>query len=260
MAAKSIASFTIGIGLLNVPVGIYSAVRDDRVALRQMCAAHKSRIEQRTICKAGGEVVEKIVKGYEVVGGEYVILTEDDLASAALDISKRFMIEACVPAEALDPRYFDKPYFVLPQAKDAGPAYVLLRDALRASARIGIGRVTIRSKQHIAALGVIGDALVLQLLHWPDELVDMGEYAFPAGEANPAELAMARQLVGALPSEFQPEGYKNQYRLNLEALIEAKIEGRDSPFEESPEPDQPAAASLFALLQASVDQIQRAAA
>ena len=96
MAAKSIASFTISFGLINIPVSLYSAVRDDKITLRQMCPTHLSRIEQRIVCKAGGEVVEKPVKGYEIVGEDYVILSDDDLARAALPISKTFQIEACV--------------------------------------------------------------------------------------------------------------------------------------------------------------------
>ncbi len=259
MAAKAIASFTISFGLINIPVSLYSAVRDDKITLRQMCPTHLSRIEQRIVCKAGGEVVEKPVKGYEIVGEDYVILSDDDLARAALPISKTFQIEACVPEAALDPRYFDKPYFVLPQAKDPGTTYVLLRDALRACGRIGIGRVTVRNKQHIAALRVIGDALVLQFLYWPEELVDVNDYAFPAAVVNDTELDIAMQLVRAMPGEFRHEEYVNQYRRNLEALIEAKLNGQDAPFAEAPEPEQMATVSLFALLQASVDQVRAAA-
>lgn len=251
MAAKAIARFSISFGLINIPVALMSAAREDRIKLHKVCEVHKCKIRQKTVCSEGGEELASTAKGYDLAG-RTIILTEEELASAAAPLCHAFEIEACVRPDALDARYFEKPYFVVPAAKAAGATYVLLRDALVSSGRIGIGRVTIRTKQHIAALRVLGDALVLHLLYWPEELVIRDEYEIPSGSADAAQLAFARQLVDAMPDAFEPETYPNQAQRNLEMLIEAKVKGAKSPFSAVPAPAETAADSLMELLQASV--------
>ena len=260
MAARSTWSGTITWGLLTLPVNLYTGVRDDTIKLRQLCAVHRSTIQQQTVCKAGGEVVDKCVKGYEITADDFVVLTEEDLERAALPMAKTVEIELFVPEGELDFRYFDKPYVVRPQPKDPGKTYVLLREALRHTGQVGISRIALRTKQHICAIRVLGDALVLQLLLWPGEVVPLTEFSFPTAEVKPAELAVAQQLISSLAGSFQPEAFVNQHRENLMRIITARMEGDEVEFEAAPDPRKDNSVDLLALLQASVAEAAKRAA
>jgi DNA end-binding protein Ku len=260
MAARSTWTGSITWGLITLPVSLYTSVRDDTIAFRQLCPVHRSRIQQQSVCKSGGEVVTETAKGYEITTDEFVVLTEDDLQRAVLPMAKTVDIELFVAETALDFRYFEKPYLVRPQPKDPGRTYVLLREALRATGQVAIGRIVLRTKQHICAIRVLGDALVLQLLLWPGELVSMTEFTFPTGEVKPGELALARQLIAGLAGEFRPESFVNQHRENLMRIIEARMEGGEVEFEAQPEPKPDNTVDLLALLQASVAQAEKRAA
>ena len=259
MAARSTWTGTISWGLLTLPVSLYAGVRDDTLKLRQLCPEHRSTIRQQIVCAQGGEVLEKTVKGYEIAE-EFVVLTEEDLERAALPMARTVDIERFVPEGELDLRYFDKPYVVRPQPKDPGKTYVLLREALRHTGHLAIGRIALRTKQHLCAIRVLGDALVLQLLLWPGELVPMAEFTFPRAELRPAELDVARQLIASLSGEFRPDAFVNQHRENLMRIIEARMEGGDVAFEARAEPKPDHAVDLLALLQASIAQATKQAA
>jgi DNA end-binding protein Ku len=250
---SSVWTGTITLGVLQVPVQLYACITDERIGFRQLCPRHSSPIEQRTYCRAGGERVERneMLKGYETENEKFVVLTADEIASAGLPISKVLEIEVCVPESDLDFRYFDKPYVAVPPKKDPGKLYALVRAALASTGHVAIGRITIRTKQHIAAVRVLGEHLLIQLMHWPDEVNPLSEHEAPQAEVKPAELQLAEMLVGQMVGEFTPTSFVDQYRENLLALIGAKSRGEEVTFTA---PEEPAAAGtdVMALLQASI--------
>ena len=167
-----------------------------------------------------------LVKGYEYTKGHFVVLTKEDFRAAAIEKTHRVDIVDFVTASDIDDRFFETPYYVIPN-KAGGHAYALLREAMRAADRVGIAKVILRDAQHLAALEVIGDGLVLTLLRFADELVDPAQFSLPDSKALPkAELEMAKALVQNLAAEWKPEKYTDEYRDNLMRMIQAKAKGR----------------------------------
>src|SRR5687767_2454665 len=165
---------SIAFGLVNIPVELYSAVRDHRPKFRLLHAKDESPVHYERVCQSEGKPVgwEDLVKGYEYEKGQFVILTKDDFKTAALEKTKTVDILDFVEPAAVDDRYYETPYYVLP-GKGAERAYALLREAIRESGRIGIGKIILREAQHLAALEVIEDAIVLTMMRYADELADL---------------------------------------------------------------------------------------
>jgi DNA end-binding protein Ku len=231
----------ISFGLVNIPIELHTAVRDNRPRFRMLHASDKSPIKFQRVCARDGTPVawDDLVKGYEYEKGRFVVLTKEDFQAAALEKSRTVDILDFVKSEEIDERFFETPYYLLP-AKGGERAYALLREAIRASDRIGIAKIILRETQHLAALQVIGDALVLTMMRFADELADISTFAFPArGAVRPQELEMARALVESLAASWEPEKYTDDYRANLMKVIRAKLKGR-APTLEAPEERQSA--------------------
>lgn len=227
-------------GLVNVPVELKTAVRSDHISFRMLHEADMAPIKYERLCSAEGEPVpwNEIVKGYEYEKGKYVVLTPEDFKAAALESSRTLDIMDFVKQEEIDPRYFDTPYYLVP-GKGGERAYALLREAIRATGAVGVGKIIIRQKQHVAGVKVVGDALVLELMRFQHELVDTGEYAFPSAEnVRPQELQMAEQLIGNLTEAWEPDKYHDEYEENLMRIIRAKAKGQKITLEA---PEAPAA-------------------
>jgi DNA end-binding protein Ku len=243
-------------GLVHIPVLLQAAVRgSERVSFRQLHAADHAPIRLKRVCEAEGVEVpwEEIVKGYEYEKGRFVVLTADEIRSVALPSSKVIEILDFVEQEEVDPRYFDTPYYLLPQRGGEKP-YALLREAVRETGMIGIGTVTLREgAHHLSAVRVVGDALVLALMRFAAELVDPAEYAFPpAAGVRPQELAMATQLVRNLAEAFEPSKYRDEYQEALRGLIERKLEGKEVSAAPVREPEGTPVVDLLARLKESV--------
>ena len=226
--ARSIWKGSIAFGLVNIPVELYSAVRDHRPKFRLLHAKDEAPVRYERICQTDGKPVawEDLVKGFEYSKGHFVVLTKDDFKTAAVEKTKTIDILDFVDPAAVDERYFETPYY-LQAGKGADRAYALLREAIRDAGRIGIAKIILRETQHLAALEAIGDALVLTMMRFSDELADLAEFSFPKKtDVRGAELKMARQLVDSLASEWDPEKYTDEYRDNLMRVINAKIKGK----------------------------------
>jgi DNA end-binding protein Ku len=226
--ALSIWKGTVAFGLVSIPVELYGAVRDHRPKFRLLHAKDESPVRYERICQTDGKPVawEDLVKGYEYAKGQFVVLTKDDFKTAAVEKTKTIDILDFVDPEEVDERYFETPYY-LQASKGADRAYALLREALRESGKIGIAKIILREAQHLAALEAIGDALVLTMMRFADELADLGDFTFPRkGEIRPAEMKMARQLIDTLVSSWDPEKYADEYKENLMRVINAKVKGR----------------------------------
>jgi DNA end-binding protein Ku len=225
---RAIWKGAISFGLVTIPVELHTAVRDHRPRFRMLHARDKSPVRYERVCQRDGKPVawEDLVKGYEYEKGRFVVLTKEDLKSAALNKDKSINILDFVKSEEIDDRYFETPYYVTPD-KSGQHAYALLREALKQSGRTGIAKIIIRDAQHLAAVEVIDRAIVLTLLRYADELLDTGQLMFPSAEkVRKAELDMARMLVDNLASEWDPAKYTDEYRENLMKLIKARMKGQ----------------------------------
>jgi DNA end-binding protein Ku len=225
---RAIWKGSISFGLVTIPVELHTAVRDHRPKFRMLHARDKSPVRYERVCQREGKPVawEDLVKGYEYEKGHFIVLTKEDLKSAALNKDKSINILDFVKSGEIDDRYFETPYYVTPE-KSGQHAYALLREALKQSGRTGIAKIIIREAQHLAAVEVIDRAIVLTLLRYADELVDTGQLMFPSAEkVRKAELDMARMLVDNLASEWDPSKYTDEYRENLMKLIKARMKGQ----------------------------------
>ena len=243
-------------GLVHIPVQLVAAVRaDDRISFRQLHKTDLEPIKYERVCSGDGEPVpwDDIVKGYEYEKGKFVVLDDDDFKSAALQSSKQFEILDFVLAEEIDPRFFETPYFLLPD-KGGEKAYALLREAIRNTGMVGIGKITMRSNSHhLGAVKVVEGALVLEIMRFASELVDAATYSFPpADTVRPQELQMAEQLIGNLAETFTPEKYTDDYQANLQRIIDAKLAGKKFKGEKTSEPRSTPVVDLMARLQESL--------
>lgn len=247
---------SLAFGLVNIPVELYSAVRDHRPRFRLLHAKDESPVHYERVCQSEGKAVgwEDLVKGYEYEKGQFVVVTKDDFKTAALEKTKTVDILDFVDPDEVDERYFETPYY-LQAGKGAERSYALLREAIRESDKIGIAKIILRDAQHLAAVEVIGDALVLTMMRFADELADLEDFTFPSSEGiRQAELKMARQLVENLSARWQPDKYTDEYRDNLMRIIQAKLKGHKPKLKGRETPQQAEVVDLMARLRASLER------
>jgi DNA end-binding protein Ku len=255
MAAIWKGSLTFG--LVNIPVELKTAVRADHISFRLLHKEDLSPVKYERVCQAEGEPVpwNEIVKGYEYEKGKFVVLTDEDFKAAALEQSKTIDILDFVKEDEIDPRYFETPYYLVP-SKGGEKPYALLREAIRQTGSVGIGKIIMRQTQHLVGVKVVGEALVLEIMRFVNELVDSKEFNFPSREAvRPQELQMAEQLVANLAEPFDPNRYTDEYRANLMKIIKAKMKGKKVKLEE-PEGEAPDSdvLDLMSRLRASLEE------
>jgi len=248
---------SLAFGLVNIPVELRTAVRADHISFRLLHEEDLSPVKYERVCAVEGEPVpwNEIVKGYEYEKGKYVVMSDEDFKAAAIEGSKTIDILDFVKEEEIDPRYFETPYYLVP-AKGAEKSYALLREAIRTTGAVGIGKIIIRQAQHLAGIKVVGDALILEIMRFSNELVNADEYTFPArDDVRPQELKMAEQLIGNLAEPFDPNKYTDDYRSNLMKIIKAKMKGKKVKLEEpaEEEPDT-GVLDLMSRLRASLEQ------
>jgi DNA end-binding protein Ku len=245
---------SISFGLVNIPIELHTAVRDHRPRFRMLHASDKSPVKFERVCIKDGHTVawEDLVKGYEYAKGRFVVLTKEDFRAAAVEKTRTVDIIDFVNADEIDDRFFETPYYLVP-AKGGERAYALLREAIRESGRIGIAKFILRDAQHLAAVEAIGDALVLSVMRFADELVDAEPLEFPAAEGvRKAELDMAKALVNSLAAEWDPSKYTDQYRENLLRIIQGKMKGKKVELEAGEEPRQAEVVDLMERLRRSL--------
>jgi DNA end-binding protein Ku len=220
---------TISFGLVAIPVSLYSATEAHDVSFRQVHAADGGRIRYRRICELDGEEVpySDIAKGYELPGGEIVVLSDEDFANLPLASSKEIDVVEFVPAEQIDPLLFSKAYYAEPD-KSAIKPYVLMRDTLADSDRVAIVKVTLRSRESLGVLRANDEVMVVHTLLWPEE-VRNAELLAPQTDVTvrPQELAMASSYIDSLAADFDPSQYTDEYRAAVEELVAAKTAGRE---------------------------------
>jgi DNA end-binding protein Ku len=218
---------SVSFGLVAIPVQMHTAVREHRPKFRLLHAKDKAPIKYERVCQRDGKPVawEDLVKGFEYERGRYVVLTKEDFKAAALDKDRRVQVSDFVPSDAIDDRYFDQPYYLLPD-KGGEHAYAVFQQALAESGRVGIGKVVLREKQHLVAIESIEERLVLTMMRFADEVVEAPDAAGVAKTKVPSrELKLATDLIEALASDWEPEKYTDDYQKNLQEVIKAKLKG-----------------------------------
>jgi DNA end-binding protein Ku len=251
---RSIWKGAISFGLVTIPVKLYSATEPKDVAFHQVHRKDGGRVRFKRVCtKCGQEVpYSDIAKGYELPSGEIVVLTDEDFANLPLSTSRRIEVLLFAPMEQVDPTYFDRPYYLEPEAQGTKP-YVLLRDTLEDSGKVAVAKVALRQRESLATLRVREGVFVLETMFWPDEVRKPDfEFLEEDVEVRPQELQMASSLIETMAGDFDPTQYEDAYREALQQLIEAKIEGKEIVAPEQEE-EVPAAADLLSVLRASVE-------
>ena len=254
--ARALWKGAISFGLVNIPIELHTAVRNHRPKFRMLHAKDKSPVRFERVCIRDGHPVawEDLVKGYEYAKGHFVVLTKEDFQTAAVEKTRTVDIIDFVKADEIDDRFFETPYYLVP-AKGGERAYALLREAIRESGRIGIAKFILRDSQHLSAVEVIENAIVLTVMRFADELVDVKQFDLPgdSGIRKP-ELDMAKALVGNLAAAWDPEKYTDEYRENLMKVIQAKVKGKKIDLAPAEEPRQAEVVDLMERLRRSLEQ------
>jgi DNA end-binding protein Ku len=256
---KAIWKGAVTFGLVNIPVRLYSAVQEKSLKFHMLHEEDGGRIRYQRICSICGKEVtwDDIVKGYEFAKDQYVRFTDDELQALDVDSIKAVDVVSFVPLEDIDPIYFNKTYYVVPEASGL-KAYRLLQEALEAEGQVGIAKVALRDKEHLATVRLKDDVFVLETMYWPDEI---REPAFEELErkvdVRDAEVKMARQLIQQLSSDFEPMAFRDEYRERLEQLVEQKVEGQEVTLAAEPEEEPTVVVDLMEALKASVAEAKK---
>lgn len=253
---RAIWKGSIAFGLVNIPIELHTAVRNHRPRFRMLHVKDKSPVRFERVCIRDGHPVawEDLVKGYEYEKGHFVTVTKEDFQAAALSKTRTIDIIDFVKSEDIDDRFFETPYYLVP-AKGGERAYALLREAIRESKRTGVAKFILREAQHLAAVEVIEDAIVLSVMRFADELIDEDQFEFPGGkEVRPQELQMAKALVNSLAADWDPSKYTDQYLDNLMRIVKGKVKGKEVALESERTPRQAEVVDLMKRLRRSLEQ------
>jgi DNA end-binding protein Ku len=227
--ARSIWSGSITFGLVTIPVKLYTAVSDRRLPLHLLHEKDGEPVHYKRVCEKGHELEwDDIVKGYEFEKGKWVTFTDEELGALDTESVKTVDIVNFSPADQIDPVLYDKTYYVSPQ-EGGTKAYRLLADAMEAEELVGVCKVAIREKEHLAAVRLKDGRLVLQTMHWPDEVreAQKEKHESKRVQVRDSEVKMARQLVQQLTADFDPDQFEDDYARALEDLARRKIEGEE---------------------------------
>jgi DNA end-binding protein Ku len=251
--ARALWKGSLTFGLVNIPVELHTAVRDSRPRFRMLHAEDKSPVKFERVCAREGRPVawEELVKGYEYEKGRFVVLSKEDFKAAALEKTRTVDIRNFVKGDEIDDRFFETSYYLTP-VKGGERSYALLREAIRETGLVGIATIVLRDAQHLAALEVAKDAMVLTLMRYAEELVDVSEFSFPRVEIRKPELQMARTLVEQLADTWDPSQYTDEYRANLMKIIKAKLKGTKPHLVEDVKPQQAEVVDLMERLRRSL--------
>jgi DNA end-binding protein Ku len=256
---RSIWKGSVSFGLVSIGVKLYSATEERDVSFHQVRRGDGARIRYKRVAESDGEEVaySDIAKGYQLPSGEVVVLTDEDFADLPLPSARVVDVLQFVPAEQIDPIYYNKNYYLEPE-KTAVKPYLLLRDALEESEMVGLVKVAIRNREQLATLRVRDGVIVLGTMIWPDE-VRTADFGFldEDVELRPQEQAMARSLLDSMAGDFEPEEYTDNYRAALQSVIEAKVEGREIVEAEEPQPNAGNVVDLMSALRASVEAAKK---
>ena len=259
---RAIWKGSISFGLVNIPIALYPATRKEELKFRLLRAKDLSPVNYKRVAEADGKEVPwgEIVKGYEYEKGKFIVLKDKDFQRVDLEATQTVDIQDFVDVEEIDPMFFYKPYYLEPQ-KGGDKAYVLLRNALAQSNKVGIAKVVIKTRQYLAGVKAEGDVLILELMHFAEGLAAADKLNLPKKlELGKRELDMAKALVDSMSSKWNPEKYRDDYRDALMEVIEEKVESGGKEIEEKPKQKKASTKviDLVAVLQESLAKTEGA--
>ncbi len=254
---RAIWKGAISFGLVNIPISLFTATKREDLKFRQLRKTDLSPVNYKRVAEVDGKEVEwgEIVKGYEYEKGKFVVLNDEDFKRVDIEATQTIDITDFVELEEVNPMYFNKPYYI-EAAKGGEKAYVLLREALRDTGKIGIAKVVIKTRQYLAAVKPNDELLLLELMHFADELVEADGFKSPQASPADKEIKMAKSLIESMTGKWDPERYKDEYREAMLELIEEKIEsgGKEAPKTKARPKTSGKVIDLVAVLQASIDE------
>jgi len=256
--ARAIWKGSISFGLVNIPIALYPATRREELKFRLLRKTDLSPVNYKRVAEKDGKEVpwDQIVKGYEYEKGKYVVLQDEDFQRVDIEATQTVDIQDFVELDEIDPIFFYKPYYLEPQ-KGGDKAYALLRDALKDSKKVGVAKVVIKTREYLAGVKPEDGALVLELMHFADELADTSKLHIPKKvEVGKREMKMAKSLIDSMSSKWNPEKYKDDYREALMEVIEEKVEAGGKEIEEKPRkaPKPTKVIDLVSVLQKSLEE------
>ena len=256
--ARAIWKGSISFGLVNIPIALYPATRREELKFRLLRKTDLSPVNYKRVAEKDGKEVpwDQIVKGYEYEKGKYVVLQDEDFQRVDIEATQTVDIQDFVELDEIDPIFFYKPYYLEPQ-KGGDKAYALLRDALKDSKKVGVAKVVIKTREYLAGVKPEDGALVLELMHFADELAETSKLHIPKKvEVGKREMTMAKSLIDSMSSKWNPEKYKDDYREALMEVIEEKVEAGGKEIEEKPRkaPKPTKVIDLVSVLQKSLEE------
>jgi len=247
---------TISFGLVSIPITLFPATRREELAFRLLRASDLSPVNYKRVAEADGKEVpwDQIVKGYEYTKGKYVVIKDEDFARVDIEATQTVDILQFVKLNEVDPLLFYKPYY-MEVSKGGDKAYGLLREALKDSGKIAIAKVVIKTRQHLAAIKPQGRGLMLELMRFPEEILDTSEFKSPAvTKPGKAELSMANKLIESMSGEWNPNLFHDEYHEMLEKVVEQKIKKGGKTAPEPKRHKKPSnVIDLVSVLQQSID-------
>jgi len=252
--ARAIWSGAIAFGLINIPVKLFSATRENELSFNQLRKSDHSRIKYLRVAAADGQEVpyDQIVKGFEVEDGRYVVIEDEDIKNASPKKTQSIEILSFANEDEIDSVYFDKPYYLGPD-KNAARAYSLLREALKQSKKVAVAKFILRTKENLAILKPEGDVLILNQIRYQSEVRESDGLNLPgADEVKESELDLALNLVNQLTQQFEPDKYQDTFTAEIKRIIEQKAQGM-TPEVVGAAPEQTKDDDLLASLRASIE-------
>jgi DNA end-binding protein Ku len=259
---RAIWKGNISFALVSIPISLFSATRKNELSFHYLHKKDMSPVSYKRFCDAENSEVqwEEITRGYEYEKDQYVEITDEDLDKADIELTKTIQIQEFVQENEIDPVYFDKPYYLEPQ-KGGERAYALMRDALAQSKKVGIAKVVLKSREHLAAVKSVGNMLTLQTMRFSHEIVDAGALNLPAkAEISKKEMDLANTLIDSMSDKFDPNRYKDDYYDKVLGIIQMKVAGVTP---EVPAPKGPGPAKvvdLMEILKQSLNETKKAKA
>ena len=216
----------ISFALVTIPISLFSATKRNELSFHYLHKKDMSPVSYKRFCDTEDVEVpwDEITRGYEYEKDQYIEITDEDIERADVELTKTIQIMEFVKEEEIDPVYFDKPYYLEPQ-KGGERAYALMRDALAQSKRVGIAKVVMKTKEHLAAVKAVGDMITLQTMRFAHEIVDSGELNLPKTEISKKEMDLANTLIDSMTDRFVPSKYKDDYYEKVMEVVQNKIAG-----------------------------------
>jgi DNA end-binding protein Ku len=249
---------SISFGLVYIPIAVYPATREEKLSFRQLRKTDLSPIKYKKVAEADSKEVaaEEIVKGFEYERGRYVVLSDEDFEKVKIESTHSIDITDFVDLQQVDPKFFYKPYFLEPQ-KGGEKAYALLHKALSGTGKIGVAKVVISNREHLAAVKPDGLFLILELMHFASEILTAEELnRGPSTALNEKELKMAQALIDSMSSDWEPEKYRDEYRTAMLEVIEQKAKNKKIPARAIAPPPSTNVVDLVKVLQESLNRSQ----